>query len=179
MKTSIFALIAALGLSQVNASPLPGASSDFHVIQETPIGPIYSNLAPKSGRSESKTYIVGGDAKHHVYSNIDPAQAAKGEIGRRTPEPQPDFIERRDISQADIDGWVKEHPESGTTAEKMREYMKTHPDIVKELQQRDLAVTTEQQESGLIEKRDWEDCVSLVTNELYMRSVFADLLIPF
>ncbi|KAI9720521.1 MAG: hypothetical protein M1835_004031, partial [Candelina submexicana] len=171
MKSSIYALIATLALTQVTASAIPTSSSDFHIIQDSPLGPIYSNAAPKSRRSDSKTYLVGGDANHPVYSNIDPAERAKvessqAETSKRTAESQPELVEKREVTEASIDEWVGKHPDSGYSAEKMKEYLRTHPDAMAEssheLPPKDLVVAPEQESGGLIEKRDWELCVGFI-----------------
>ncbi len=76
MKTfSVYSIIAAMALGQVNAAALP--SDEFHVVKDTELGPVYSNVSPKDRRDDATWYPVGGDASNPVYSNIDPGQIDK------------------------------------------------------------------------------------------------------
>ncbi|KAI9719272.1 MAG: hypothetical protein M1812_003602 [Candelaria pacifica] len=78
MKTlSIYAVVATLAFGQINAAALPSDDSDFHVVKDTELGPIYSNVSPKDRRDDSKWYLVRNDADHPVYSSVDPAQVSK------------------------------------------------------------------------------------------------------
>ncbi|KAI9751336.1 MAG: hypothetical protein M1835_001240, partial [Candelina submexicana] len=78
MKTfSVYVIVAALALMEVNAVALPSDESDFHRVQDTELGPVYSNSPPKERRDDTTWYPIGGDGGSLVYSNVEPSHVSK------------------------------------------------------------------------------------------------------
>lgn len=80
MKTlSIYTVLVAFALKQATAVALP--EPEFHVIQNTELGPVYSNIVPNQRRDNGDTtyYPVDKSALGTVYSNIAPGTSKRSD----------------------------------------------------------------------------------------------------
>lgn len=81
MKTlSLYTVLVALALKQATAVALP--EPEFHVIQNTELGPVYSNVAPNQRRDNGDTtyYPVDKNDLGTVYSNIAPGTSKRSDV---------------------------------------------------------------------------------------------------
>ncbi len=91
MKTiAIYAVMASLALGTVNAAATPKA--EYHVVQDTPLGPVYSSVTPKDRRDEESFHPVGQNADGTVYSNSPSAHNMFKRDNAYTPVPQTDVV---------------------------------------------------------------------------------------